>query len=117
MVLDDFGTGYSSCSYFRQFPLDKVKIDPSFIAEMLENTHARSIVKAVISGGAWICRSLPRVWRPSASAGHKVFRFDIWSAVFQAGTLCVDGRRTGEERPHLEPGRHFAEPDFHALRR
>lgn len=51
IVLDDFGTGYSSLSYFRQFPFDKVKIDRSFIAEMLENTHARSIVEAVISLG------------------------------------------------------------------
>lgn len=51
IVLDDFGTGYSSLSYFRQFPFDKVKIDRSFIAEMLENAHARSIVDAVISLG------------------------------------------------------------------
>ncbi len=51
IVLDDFGTGYSSLSYFRQFPFDKVKIDRSFIAEMLDNSHARSIVEAVISLG------------------------------------------------------------------
>lgn len=51
IVLDDFGTGYSSLSYFRQFPFDKVKIDRSFIADMLENSHARSIVEAVISLG------------------------------------------------------------------
>jgi diguanylate cyclase (GGDEF)-like protein/PAS domain S-box-containing protein len=51
IVLDDFGTGYSSLSYFRQFPFDKVKIDRSFIAEMLDSTHARSIVEAIISLG------------------------------------------------------------------
>lgn len=51
IVLDDFGTGYSSLSYFRQFPFDKVKIDRSFISEMLDNSHARSIVDAVISLG------------------------------------------------------------------
>jgi diguanylate cyclase (GGDEF)-like protein/PAS domain S-box-containing protein len=49
IVLDDFGTGYSSLSYFRQFPFDKVKIDRSFIAEMLESSRARSIIEAVIA--------------------------------------------------------------------
>jgi diguanylate cyclase (GGDEF)-like protein/PAS domain S-box-containing protein len=49
IVLDDFGTGYSSLSYFRQFPFDKIKIDRSFVAEMLESKRALSIVQAVIS--------------------------------------------------------------------
>ncbi len=51
IAMDDFGTGYSSLSYFRQFPFDKVKIDRSFIADMLHNGHARSIVEAIISLG------------------------------------------------------------------
>ncbi len=51
IAMDDFGTGYSSLSYFRQFPFDKVKIDRSFIADMLHNSHARSIVQAIISLG------------------------------------------------------------------
>ena len=51
IVLDDFGTGYSSLSYFRQFPFDKIKIDQSFVADMLDNKRALSIVQAVISLG------------------------------------------------------------------
>ncbi|MBV5325920.1 MAG: EAL domain-containing protein, partial [Rhodospirillaceae bacterium] len=51
IAMDDFGTGYSSLSYFRQFPFDKVKIDRSFIADMLHNGQARSIVEAIISLG------------------------------------------------------------------
>jgi diguanylate cyclase (GGDEF)-like protein/PAS domain S-box-containing protein len=51
IALDDFGVGYSSLSYFREFPFDKVKIDRTFIADMIENKQARAIVQAVISLG------------------------------------------------------------------
>jgi diguanylate cyclase (GGDEF)-like protein/PAS domain S-box-containing protein len=46
--LDDFGTGYSSLAYLRQFPLDFVKIDKSFIGELEHNGGERAIVAAII---------------------------------------------------------------------
>jgi diguanylate cyclase (GGDEF)-like protein/PAS domain S-box-containing protein len=49
--MDDFGTGYSSLSYFRMFPFDKVKIDQSFIRDMMDNPQARAIVRSVIGLG------------------------------------------------------------------
>jgi diguanylate cyclase (GGDEF)-like protein/PAS domain S-box-containing protein len=51
IAMDDFGTGYSSLSYFRQFPFDKVKIDQSFVRDMLDNAQARAIVRSVIGLG------------------------------------------------------------------
>ena len=48
IALDDFGTGYSSLSLLRQFPVDVVKIDRSFIEPMLEDRSAFAIVKAVL---------------------------------------------------------------------
>lgn len=47
--LDDFGTGYSSLSYLRKLPIDTVKIDLSFIRNMLENERNKQIVRGMIS--------------------------------------------------------------------
>lgn len=48
IAMDDFGTGYSSLSYLRTFPFNKIKIDRSFIAELVGTSDALSIVQATI---------------------------------------------------------------------
>ena len=47
--VDDFGTGYSSMSYLRKFPIDKLKIDRTFINEIVTRSDDASIVRAIIS--------------------------------------------------------------------
>ena len=49
IALDDFGTGYSSFSHLRQLPLNKLKIDKSFIADMVTDIRAFNLVKTIIS--------------------------------------------------------------------
>jgi len=46
--LDDFGTGYSSLDYFRRLDVDEIKVDRSFVSEMLENPDDELIVGAII---------------------------------------------------------------------
>ena len=52
--MDDFGTGYSSLSYLRKFPFKKVKIDKSFIRELVNDPGSAAIVHAVLD----LCRKL-----------------------------------------------------------
>jgi diguanylate cyclase len=51
LAVDDFGTGYSSLSYLTRFPIDAIKLDQSFVRNIVASTDDAIVVSAVISMG------------------------------------------------------------------
>jgi EAL domain-containing protein (putative c-di-GMP-specific phosphodiesterase class I) len=48
LALDDFGTGYSSLSYLQRYPIDKIKIDRSFIANLGVEAESEAVIGAIV---------------------------------------------------------------------
>lgn len=116
IALDDFGTGYSSLNYLSRLPLDKIKVDKSFIQRIEHDASSRAITEAVIALGRTLnlevvaegieseetmiylrqhgCSQAQgyHVCRPLSAAG-----FEAWLGTYTAGfrTLSADVQRTG----------------------
>lgn len=56
VAMDDFGTGYSSLSYLKKFPIDTIKIDRSFVADITTDEDDAEIIKTIINMGRTLNR-------------------------------------------------------------
>ncbi|WP_377838421.1 EAL domain-containing protein [Bosea sp. UC22_33] len=93
IVLDDFGTGYSSLSHLRLFPLDKVKIDRSFVRDMTAHSDSAAIVTAVAALAAEL---------GMATTAEGIETQDQLDAVDRAGCTEAQGYLLGKPQPILQ---------------
>jgi len=92
IVLDDFGTGYSSLSHLRLFPLDKVKIDRSFVRDMTAHSDSAAIVTAVAALAAELGMT---------TTAEGIETQDQLDAVDRAGCTEAQGYLLGKPHPIL----------------
>ncbi len=88
--MDDFGTGYSSLSYLRSFPFDKIKIDKSFVKDVLTDGDSLAIVRAVAGLGT-------NFGVPTTAEG--VETIEQFEQVRDAGCTHVQGYYFGRPMP------------------
>ena len=95
-ALDDFGTGYSSLAYFRNLSVDLIKIDQSFVRDMLDDPNDLGIVDSVV-------RLAQAFNRPVIAEG--VETLEHGSALLLLGCTLVQGYGVARPMPaHLLPG-------------
>ena len=68
IAIDDFGTGYSSLAYLRQFPVDALKIDRSFIAAMADSPESAALIHTLVELGRTLGPTPPRASRTTTSS-------------------------------------------------
>ena len=100
--MDDFGTGYSSLSYLRSFPFDKIKIDRSFVKDLVKRSDCVAIVRAISGLGRSLnitttaegVETIDQLERLRAEGCNQVQGF-LFSAARPAGELHELLRRFG----------------------
>ena len=90
IALDDFGTGYSSLSYLHSFPFDLIKIDRTFVSDLMTNRHSTAIVRAVIGLGRSL--GVPVLAEGVETKQQRDFLFEV-------GCSAIQGYLSGKPLP------------------
>jgi EAL domain-containing protein (putative c-di-GMP-specific phosphodiesterase class I) len=89
--IDDFGTGYSSMSYLRDLPADEVKIDKTFVADMLNHPDDQAIVHAIVTLAANLGLE---------TVAEGVEDSATWRRLAQMGCNRIQGYHLARPMPH-----------------
>ena len=90
IALDDFGTGYSSLSYLTMFPFDKIKIDQTFVRDLMKRPECRAIISSVLALGRGLGIAI------TAEGVETQAQFDLLTSL---GVDMVQGHLFGTARP------------------
>jgi EAL domain-containing protein (putative c-di-GMP-specific phosphodiesterase class I) len=86
IAVDDFGTGFSSLAYLLRFPIDKIKIDRSFVTGLPDRRESQAIIRAVVRCAAVSAsRSPPRAWKQPDNS----MPCAIWAATMPKATCSA----------------------------
>ena len=97
--IDDFGTGYSSLSYLKQFPVDELKIDMSFVRDLAGSERAARLVSSMID----MAHSLDAI-----AVAEGIEGTDTWTRLQQMGCDYGQGYYPGRPQPAEEALASFA---------
>lgn len=97
--IDDFGTGYSSLSYLKQFPVEELKIDMSFVRDLAGNERARRLVESMIE----MAHSLDAI-----AVAEGIEGTETWTRLQKMGCDHGQGYYPGRPQPAVEALASFA---------
>lgn len=84
IALDDFGTGYSSLNYIKQLPLDLIKVDKTFIDDILEDEYAQAFVRLIVELSKPSVRSwLLKAWNIRNSTSCS----EVWGCIIYRDSI------------------------------